>query len=238
MHCRWNTAETWKGDEVHGRALLCKRWQCLLCGPLRAAQLREQAMSGNPTTFITLTSRYIEGGDPAEAARRLVHAWRMTLQRGMREKRFDRLQYIAVFEETKQGWPHLHVLLRAPYVPQTWLSKAMADYSDSPIVDIRAVQRRERAAAYVAKYVSKCTMRWEGCKRYWCTQAWRQVERAWETGADGLRRSWAILEKFWWQRVEELQSIGVVVTMTSEYGYEGERCRPRAAADDVRDALA
>lgn len=237
MHCRWNLVETWNETEAIGHALLCKRWTCPTCVAMRCAQLREQAASGNPTTFLTLTSKVIEGKDPALAARELVHAWRMIVQRGRREKLFDKLPYLAVFEETKQGWPHLHILLRAPFISQRWLSARMEQYAGSPIVDIRKVDSAKHAAWYIAKYVSKAAWRWEGCKRYWSTRDWRQVEKLWATVADPLRRSWAIIERFWFMRIEELRRKGYHVEATGAYSYRATVDPPDDAPTVMEEAL-
>ena len=158
--------------QIHAARLYCKSWNCEHCGPIRRKQLQAQAAAGSPTTLITLTSPFNQYETPDEAARAIVHAWRMTLQQGQREGRFPRIQYIAVFEETKKGWPHLHILARAPFIEQRWLSRTMHDHGAGEIVDIRRVYNARHAARYVGKYVSKAPHRYEGCKRYWRTLAY------------------------------------------------------------------
>jgi hypothetical protein len=175
--------------EIHAGRIWCKSWKCEHCAPIRRKQLQAQAASGSPTTLITLTSPYGCTETPDEAARRLVNAWRLTLQAGQREGVFPRLQYIAIFEETRKGWPHLHILTRAPYIPQSWLSENMRKFGDAPIVDIRRVYNARHAARYVAKYVSKAPKRYNGCKRYWRTHGYdlnpRTVERLDPTASVG-----------------------------------------------------
>lgn len=156
--------------EVSAGAVWCKSWHCEFCAPIRQKQLMAQAANGHPNKFITLTSRNrSETMTPSDAARELVHAWRMVIQRGKREKIFNEIQYVAVFELTEKGWPHLHILARTTFLPKAWLSARMADYADSPIVDVRKVKSKERAAWYVAKYTAKAPEKFEGCKRYWRT---------------------------------------------------------------------
>lgn len=129
-----------------------------------------QAAGGRPNKFITLTSRYRPDEMTIhEAAQQLVHSWRMVIQRAKREGLFNDIQYIAVFELTKKGWPHLHILARANFLPQKWLSARMREYCDSPVVDVRAVKSQRRAAWYIAKYTAKTPEKFEGCKRYWRT---------------------------------------------------------------------
>jgi hypothetical protein len=132
-----------------------------------------QAAQGDPNKFITITSRYRpEEMTPSAAAQQLVHAWRMVVQRGKREKLFKDMQYIAVFELTKQGWPHLHILARCSFVHQAWLAARMQQYADSPICHVRAVKGKSRAAWYVAKYTAKAPEKFMGCKRYWRTKGY------------------------------------------------------------------
>lgn len=129
-----------------------------------------QAADGSPNKFITLTSKYRpEEMSPAQAAQQLVHSWRMAIQRGKRDGLFDEIQYIAVFELTRKGWPHLHILARSSFLPQDWLSQRMAEYCDSPVVHVRAVDSKKRAAWYIAKYTAKAPIKIDGCKRYWRT---------------------------------------------------------------------
>lgn len=142
--------------------------------PRRLGQLKRLAASGNPTTLLTLTINPEHYKSFDAAARRLVAAWRLIRQQAKREGLVESIPFIAIFEATLKGWPHLHILLRAPYIPQAWLSQCMAKYAKSPIVDIRRVHSRRGAARYVAKYVSKGPGRFEGTKRYWCSRDWRQ----------------------------------------------------------------
>lgn len=155
--------------EIRAGRIWCKSWHCEHCAPIRRKQLQAQAAAGKPCTLITLTIPHGSHKTPDEAATAIVHAWRMTLQKGRRLRKFPKIQYIAVFEETKKGWPHLHILARAPFIEQKWLSRTMAEFGAGAIVDIRRVYNARHAARYVAKYVSKAPKRYEGCKRYWRT---------------------------------------------------------------------
>ncbi len=139
---------------------------------MRKRQLQAQARAGNPTTFITLTSGPKAGASPSEAACALVAAWRV-IRRDLRSRPgFGSVAFLAVFEATKRGRPHLHILARMPYLPQGWLSRRMAALAGSPIVDIRRVKNAAEAAAYVSKYLAKDPRRFTGCKRYWSSRDW------------------------------------------------------------------
>lgn len=66
----------------------------------------------------------------------------------------------------------------------------MAEYIGAPIVDVQTVHDAAGAAAYVAKYISKAPVRYDGCKRYWRSQGWcaSWIEH-WE-GPDLTNRHW------------------------------------------------
>jgi len=167
MDCTLDTILVQTDSKIKVLPFQCKRWSCEDCFQTRLRRLRLEAADGLPNTFLTLTSRFRSDITPDEAARDLVRAWRNIRQRAAREGYADKIPFLAVFEETRQGWPHLHILCRAPFIPKRWLSERMAEYTDSPIVDIGRIKSRKHATWYVAKYVSKGPGRFEGCKRYW-----------------------------------------------------------------------
>lgn len=187
--------------------LRCKRWSCDDCFGLRLRKLRRECRDGNPTTFLTLTARRSSETDPHEAARGLVRAWRIVRQRLKTQKGIKSVQFMAVFETTKQGMPHLHILARMPYVEQKLISQWMDELTNSPIVDIRRVRSTKQAAAYVSKYVSKAPEPFKGCKRYWRSLGylaskherrnkvfdrwwgWDRRRASWRSIADGYRLS-------------------------------------------------
>jgi hypothetical protein len=152
--------------------LRCKCWHCDLCQPVNAANVVRRAKAGKPTTFITLTANPRRYASPVEPARSMVEAWRTLRRRICARFGCPSLPFFATFEATKRGEPHLHILARAPFIPQRWLSDQMADLTGSPIVDIRHVPDVGRAATYVAKYVGKDPHRFEGCKRFWTSLDW------------------------------------------------------------------
>lgn len=154
------------------RPLLCKCWTCPECAPNRKAQLKRLARAGHPTTFITLTAGPAAGDTPEQAARTLVKAWRRIRRELVEHKGMTNPPFIAVFERTKKGRPHLHILARVPFVKQSWLSNRMRSLAQSPIVDIRRVHNDRQAASYVSKYLAKDPTRFSGCKRYWRSMDW------------------------------------------------------------------
>lgn len=152
--------------------LKCRSWGCEDCAPERAWQLRKLAKSGNPTRFLTLTIRFHDGDDPDAKARDLARAWRLLRARIVKRYKVKRVQFIGVWERTKRGAPHLHIFLRGRFIKKQWLSDQMADLIDSPVVDIRKIENKAKAANYVTKYITKAAARFAGCKRYWRSQGW------------------------------------------------------------------
>lgn len=150
--------------------LYCNAWSCEVCQPRRRARLYRQAADGLPDTFITLTSNPVMGDSPAERAQALAEAWRVVVRRAKAEYHYPTIPYLCVFEATKSGEPHLHILLRCKWIDQRWLSDQMKLLTNAPIVDVRRITSQRQAAAYVAKYVGKDPHHFDGTKRYWCTR--------------------------------------------------------------------
>lgn len=155
-----------------GRAvtLKCRAWSCDLCGPDRRRQLIALGKSGNPNTFITLTVNPESGSGPQARARALADAWRVIVKRAKRRYGYETIPYMCVFEATKKGEPHLHILARCRWLDQRWLSGQMADLTGAPIVDVRRITDPDRTAGYVAKYCGKDPHHFGTCKRYWRTR--------------------------------------------------------------------
>jgi len=80
------------------------------------------------------------------------------------------VEYFLVWERTKAGWPHAHLLLRAPFLKQGWLSMQWRDLTGAPIIDIRTLHDPEQIISYIAKYLSKDPQAPHGMKRYRCSR--------------------------------------------------------------------
>lgn len=133
----------------------CRRWACAKCGPAMRNRLVWLAIEARPTTFMTLTCNPAPRESFDEAFRFLGARFGDLIQRLRRANPGEEIEYLAVWERTKKGWPHLHVLLRAPYLPQARISSLWKELTASPIVDIRAAHDPRRDAFYVAKYLTK-----------------------------------------------------------------------------------
>ena len=136
----------------------------------------ELAKSGKPDTFITLTVAPATGVDRAARARALAAALPKMIKAACKEYGYKAIPYLCVFEATKKGEPHLHILARVKWIDQRWLSKTMQRLIQAPIVDIRRIKSVKQTAKYIAKYIGKEPHRFETCKRYWRTKSWELVK--------------------------------------------------------------
>lgn len=147
--------------------LPCRRWSCEYCQPKRKRELIAKVIHGKPDTFITLTSSPETADNPVDAARLLVDAWRKVRREACRIYGYKKVPFIAVFERSPSGLPHLHILARVKWIDQDWLSDRMNTLLRAPVCDIRRVRSRKHVANYVAKYVGKQPQQFGTLKRYW-----------------------------------------------------------------------
>ena len=180
---------------VRAITLRCRSWGCPLCQPDRQRQLVALAASGKPTVFITLTSNPRIGKSPSSRARALSAAWRVIVRRARKKYGYKVIPYFCVFEATKRGEPHLHILARVKWIDQRWLSRQMRELTGSPIVDIRKVRSVKQAASYISKYIGKAPHRFETCKRYWRTKNWDQSTFEKEPMEGDWSRAWEVRDR-------------------------------------------
>lgn len=185
--------------------LKCRSWGCDLCQPDRKRQLVELALSGKATTFITLTSNPATGGTPDTRARHLARAWPVIVKRAKKKYGYDSIPYLCVFEATKRGEPHLHILCRVKWIDQRWLSNQMKNLISAPIVDIRKVKSQQHMAWYIAKYIGKEPERFARCKRYWRTQNWELAVEDGEPEMTLWSDAWYVVKR----SVKELRRLWV-----------------------------
>lgn len=171
-YCGQRTIVNDRGTVRQAATLRCKSWGCPDCAPNRQRRLMAECCGGNPTSFLTLTIRRGEAATPDEAARKLSHAWRDLRRLLCYWRGIKKIPFLAIFERHKSGWPHLHIFVRMPYVPQAELSCWMSWLVNSPIVDISQIKSKGQAASYAAKYVTKDNVKFKTAKRYWQSQDW------------------------------------------------------------------
>lgn len=205
------------GAVSEGRTLFCRSWLCVDCAPRRIAALARLACDGQPTTFLTLTVNPAEAESACERAKSLSDAFKVLIKRARRKFTKGDIQYLAVFEETKRGEPHLHILLRAPFIPQKWISETMLELINAPIVDIRRVGHARNAARYVSKYLAKGPKPFANLKRYWMSQGYDlDLERK-ERKAAGKDTGWRIWQEPLFMIVEQLRKYNIDAIWKDEH---------------------
>lgn len=166
----------------------CNSWSCPDCAPRRRQRLIREAREGSPVRFITLTVNPHWFGSPEERAAQLAKAWRLAVASYRHRWPHHEAEYLAVFEATAKGEPHLHIIWRGGFVPQKWLSAQMNKRIGAPIVDVRRVHGQDQVIRYISKYISKRSIRFGTCKRYWSSRGWvakspRQLRKERNAGA-------------------------------------------------------
>jgi len=202
-------------NEVPGVArimpLLCRCWTCENCRPMRKTRLVSECLAGIPNTFITLTANPRVGKSPEHRARLLVKAWRTVRKLAIKKYGYKSLPFMAVFEATKKGEPHLHILARVRWLDQAWLSHKMNSLTKSPIVDIRRIKDPNKMANYVAKYVGKDPHHFKGTKRYWRSLDYLAPEPPFE-GHKPAYDVWLVDKRPLWRIIKQYRYWGFVYT--------------------------
>lgn len=111
--------------------------------------------NSTPNLFITLTTSTRTAPDSHTAYFKANDAISKLIKRWRRKFPHDKVDYFLVWERTKAGWPHAHVLLKAPRVSKHWLSAQWKELTGSYIVDLQQVHSHIHAARYLAKYLAK-----------------------------------------------------------------------------------
>jgi len=153
-------------DRIDLKAPRCWAWSCEDCAPLRQRMLIAQLHNGEPTKFLTLTCRWVDGMDPVATCGRMMRAWNKLLKRLRRFHGDREVEAFWVLEETKEGAPHLHIALRMPYTAQRFISQWWRDLTGWYIVDIRNMAGFKDRVRYVAKYLGKGPGKFGNHKRY------------------------------------------------------------------------
>lgn len=132
-------------------ARACRRKKCQVCADTARKILVRRITDAAPERFITLSVRH--EGDPQESLNTCTHQFRRLIQ--TLRRRHGPMEYVRIIEYCVDGYPHLHILQRGPYIPQRELSELWSHYTGATVVDIR--KAHGRSTRYVAKYISKAT---------------------------------------------------------------------------------
>ncbi len=133
---------------------------------------------------------------------------------------YRKLAYFCVFEATKNGEPHLHILARVGWISQKWLSDKMKKLINAPVVDIRRVKNKKKLAYYVSKYCGKEPHRFTTCKRYWTTQNWELTKFEPEPPRGRWHKEWDLVRT----------PLSELAAQWESEGYEVTRSRHRCLA--------
>jgi hypothetical protein len=179
----------------------CNTYGCATCGPKKIRKLRARVFNGNlsqyvvagreefSVKFLTLT---FPGGDrrkmtsPEDARKEMAVAFHK-LTRALK-KRIGKFHHLKVFEEHKDGMPHLHVVLVGDairpknvlqLVRDLWCEKYGMGY-----VDLRKVENLIHAVRYITLYLTKGAKKLSG-------QFWSSSRGALERVFKVVKGQWA-----------------------------------------------
>lgn len=145
----------------------CKRWSCPHCRKINRMKVIHNARRGRPNVMMTLTVSSKNYPTPDDAAHDLRRGWVALRKRIGRKFPGLKVPFIAVFEKHKSGWPHMHLLLRMPYVDLKTLRAWWEEITGSWNVDVRFIKKSASYVEYICKYIGKDVEHFEGCKRWW-----------------------------------------------------------------------
>lgn len=133
----------------------CKSWDCPHCGPRKRRDWIHKFMTARPDREITLTCPKDKWPNPMDAAWHMKKAWTKLVHRIRRK--YGPFEYGLVWELTKAGTPHLHILSRGSYIPQKWLKLQWVSLGIGSIIHISSVKNAGLHAAHLCKYLAKDT---------------------------------------------------------------------------------
>lgn len=153
----------------------CKKWACPPCAKRKARKLARLLSRAPANKFITLTQKAHEYETQREAFRRIGRNFHAFVKRLRREYGKENFEYIRVYETTKRGQPHIHVLADCPYISQKYLSEVWEEVSGAKIVDIRRIHNQSAVKSYLSKYLSKGAEMPDNIRRY--SISWRMAKK-------------------------------------------------------------
>lgn len=200
----------------------CKSWTCPECSIERRNRLIAEAKAGQPNRFITLTVNPAWFDSPDQRAAELAAAWRKIRAKYHRLWPQRECQFLAVFEATERGEPHLHICWRGGWIDQKWLSSEMKRLMGAPIVDVRTVKTAKKVAEYVTKYISKRSIHFGTCKRYWRSARYMLVNKRKQRKEENKGAYWWRLDCHWKQYVRECLRRGLTLAARPGGAWECE----------------
>lgn len=133
--------------------LFCHKWTCPQCRKIKAYKWRDIAVAGNPQRFITLTLKENKRLTVRYQAQIIKDAFPKLVAAARKE--FGEFEYMMVFELTKKGTPHVHLLQRGAFIPKAWLSRTWRALTGAFVVDIKKIFNPKDVGNYITKYLGK-----------------------------------------------------------------------------------
>lgn len=162
--------------------LPCKRWNCPVCGPKRARQVRYRVLNGDIVQaaikigykadycvkMLTLTCpgrKYRSKKTPAEAYVEMSRHFDCLIR--CLKKRHGDFKYFRVYELQQDGYPHFHVVFVGQNIAHKGILAEIEDLWRNVygmgFVRLNVVKSVEHSIRYLTKYLTKCP---ESVKKY------------------------------------------------------------------------
>lgn len=144
----------------------CSRWDCPHCGSRHTSRLRCRMEQLTPNRFLTLTWSPTTSPCAADAWKPFSIAINRLMKRLRRHNPTQPIGYCLVWETTKAGYPHAHILMSSPFIPQKVIRRHWKQLTGASIVDIRRIRSPRGVTTYLAKYLTKANTVPSGMKHY------------------------------------------------------------------------
>lgn len=144
----------------------CKSWSCPRCGPRKARALAKRIAQCPGTKLLTLTLPTDTSTTATQKLDYLNGSFRVLVKRLRRAYPASTIRYVKVVELTKNGTPHLHVVMESEYIPQHYISRLWHEITGAKVVDIRRIRRKNGSGRYLAKYLTKSEHHIHGRRRW------------------------------------------------------------------------
>lgn len=152
---------------------------------------------GLPHKFLTLTVNPAFGIDREQRARRLLAAWRKWVREQRKAFGLLAVEYYYVFEDTKAGEPHLHIVGRWPRIEKEEISAWFEKEIHAPSTRIEGIRNAKNLTKYLTDYLTKGPTRFGKLKRYGYSRKYFIKAKRVAEIAKGWRGRWEIVERPW-----------------------------------------
>jgi len=193
--------------------LRCRSWRCPPCARWMKRRLSRILEGVSANRLITLTCNPGHWESVDDAYRLMSVGIAHLVKRIKRKWPNATFEYFMVWEATKHGWPHVHMVARGPYIPQKWLSQQWLDLTGAFIVDIRDVDNARPLASYLAKYLSKELTAPPAMKRYRCSRHFLNGSSLHSLLSPGPASGWKVTTHSLSEVADHWRSQGLVITV-------------------------